>query len=87
MEPRSFADGLDAGVREREEAQMTGMLGPQGEGSHHHQRDGEDWGWASWVVAWLLRVGIVRREMSVRLLSGDDELQVARSLHGGHGRW
>lgn len=44
------------------------------------------WGWASWVGAWLFRVGLVRHEMSIRPLSGGDGLQVACPVHVGRGR-
>lgn len=73
-----FAGGLDVGVRERSQGCLE-CLGPQQlDGASCHQRDRK-----RWAAGWLFHVGLVRQEMSIRPVSGDDGLQGACSLHVG----
>lgn len=80
-----FAVGLDMGMRERGNKGDWSFWGPSSQKDRVVIRQmGKAGGGQGRQGCWLFHVGLVRREVSVRPLSGDNELQVTCSLHMGH---
>lgn len=80
-----FADGLDMGMRERGNKGDWIFWGPSSQKDRVVIRQmGKAGGGQGRQGCCLFHVGLVRGEVSVRPLSGDNELQVTCSLHMRH---